>query len=187
MALSHLNSAQNRVQSMKDDLKNLEQARLDTFLQGISNPEPPHYQQVNNKTEPKLDKVVLKDHANCYHIGNVFMSEDNTVQWISLIVEHNEVEAYTSNEVPKDPMNPLTIPIPDSVVLDLIPLFSAKFAAIKERCDKINDTRAFARATLHLQGRQHVYGKVSSWSSQRQDLSRFQEDLLDQKAQPVCL
>lgn len=161
MDYSHLNSAQVRVQSIKEDLKNHDLDHLQSFLQGVSDPEPPNYCKMHGKVEPKLEKVTLKEGANIYNIGNVLFSTDNTVHRVYFAVEKGEIEAYFEAPLPKDSGNPLSLPILDSILMDLLPLWGMKFSAIRRRMTQINDVRAFANNAPN-QPEQHLsYGKVS--------------------------
>ncbi|KAF2273856.1 uncharacterized protein EI97DRAFT_480032 [Westerdykella ornata] len=146
MEYSHLNTAQSRVHAMKADLQNFDTDHLQSFLDGISDPEPPDYRKVNGKVVPSLQKVTLKESANKYHIGNVLFTVElpNEVQDVSLLVQKGEVDVFMDDPIPKDPNNPLSYPILDSIFMDLIPLWGAKYKAIKQRMVQINDVRAYA-------------------------------------------
>jgi hypothetical protein len=160
MSSSHLNSAQARAQAMKEDLKNLNLDHLQSFLEGISDPEPPHYTKVDGRVWPTLRKVTLREGANTYHVGNVMFVDENTIHNVDLVVEHAEVEAYMHDALPKDLNNPLTQPIIDAILVDLIPLFDVKFKAIKERMFLINDVRAYAHNAPNSPEQRFKYGKV---------------------------
>jgi hypothetical protein len=146
---------------MKEDLKNHDPNHLRSFLEGISDPEPPHYRKMNGKTEPPLEKVTLKPDANNFHVGNVIMAEGSAVRYIYFTVNKDEVEACETDALPKDQANPLSVTIPQVILLDLYPLWDAKFKAIKQCLLQVNDVRSYAYNAPNQPGRNFSYGKVS--------------------------
>jgi hypothetical protein len=167
MDTSHLNSAQLRVQSIKEDLKNHDVLHLETFIDGIGDPEPPDYRKINGKIQPSLAQVTLKESAMKYDMGNVFFSDESVTERILLTMEKGEVEAYNEDAYPKDPNNPLSSPILDAIFMSLTPLWKAKYEAIVRRMDSINQVRVFAHNAPHQPEKKFSYGKVSYPKSQK--------------------
>ncbi|KAF2652324.1 hypothetical protein K491DRAFT_760415 [Lophiostoma macrostomum CBS 122681] len=159
MDYSHLNSSQLRVQSIKEELKNHNVLHLETFIDGINDPEPPDYRKVNGKIQPSLAQVTLKDGAKKYDMGNVFFSEDSSTSRVMLAMERGEVEAYRLDPHPKDPNNPLSSSILDNIFVSLLPLWKAKYEAIIRRMDSINQVRVYAHNAPHQPEKKFSYGK----------------------------
>jgi hypothetical protein len=158
---SHLNGAQSRAQKIKDELKTLDLDHLQSFLEGINDPEPPNYRKVNGIIEPPLLKVTLKESATSYQVGNVDFASANHIRAVTLVVNNGQAEIEVHDPLPKNPENPLSIPILDAVVLDLFPLWDAKHKAIKHRMTQINDVRAYAHNCPNQPELRLTYGKVS--------------------------
>ncbi|KAF2868487.1 hypothetical protein BDV95DRAFT_643248 [Massariosphaeria phaeospora] len=144
------NRAQKRAQIIRDELKYLEPHHLDTFIDGISDDEPPTYRFIENKIHPPLSQVGLKDSATKYDLGNVrFPHERDAVYWAQLIVDNARFDLRVSEALPNDESNILTHPIQAFVANDMLPLFEAKFEAIHQRRSKINEARQFAYSMLN--------------------------------------
>lgn len=169
---SHLNSSQIRAQSIMEDLKNHDLDHLQSFFDGLADPEPPNYRKINGKTEPKLEKVTLKQDAKTYQVGNVLFCEDNSIQYVYLKEENGEMEAFTSDPLPKDRNDQLSTSILDSILVDLIPLWNEKFKAIKRRLTQINDLRSYAHNTPNSPEPHLRHGKVSPISVQRKSFGK---------------
>ena len=69
--LSGLNKPQKRALILRDQLRYLEPAHLDTFLNGVTVDEPPTYQHFNGATYPPLAQVTIKEEATSFDLGNV--------------------------------------------------------------------------------------------------------------------
>ena len=69
--LSGLNKPQKRALILRDQLRYLEPAHLDIFLNGVTADEPPTYQHFNSATYPPLAQVTIKEEATSFDLGNV--------------------------------------------------------------------------------------------------------------------
>jgi hypothetical protein len=156
----HLNSHQVRAQTIKEELKNVDPDHLQTFLAGISDPEPPDYRLINGKVVPELTQVKLKEDANRFQVGNVYLA-DRGIVGVRFDVEDGEIQAYELDPIPKDDENPLSAPIPDFVMMDLLPLWKAKYEQMERRMRSINDVRAYAHSVCNQPEPSFTYGKVS--------------------------
>jgi hypothetical protein len=162
MDTSYLNAAQNRAQTIKEELKRRDIDHLHSFIDGISDPEPPNYRKINGIVQPPLTMVTLKEGASNYHVGNVrFGEEDNDIQDVTLGVNTGEVEIHLNDALPEDSRNPLSVPVLDAVIVDLVPLWAEKYKAIKERVMQINDVRTFTHNCPNQPQPRLTYGKVS--------------------------
>lgn len=155
---SDLNPAQARVQKIKDELRTLDIDHLHSFLEGITDPEPPNYQKVTGVVKPPPAKVTLKESATTYKVGNVEFEDE--IHAISLVVKDGVVEVKFDDALPRDSGNSLCFPIHDAVLLDLIPLWEVKYKAIKHRMAQINDVRAYAYNCPNQPEPRLKYGKV---------------------------
>lgn len=160
MNQSQLNPRQARVQNIKDELKPLDLDHLQSFLEGLSDPEPPNYRKVNGIVEPPLVKVTMKESATTYEVGNVEFTATGEIHSVGLGVKDGEVEIYLFEALQKDSGHPLCYPIHDTVLIDLIPLWEAKHKAIKQRMLQINDVRAYAYNSPNQPEPRLTYGKV---------------------------
>lgn len=161
MSHSHLNSAQTRAQDLLEDLKNLDLDHLQSFMEGVCDPEPPAYKKVNGKIEPPLAKITLREGANVYRLGNVVNPEDNSIYNADCVVENNKLELLASEPLPQEPSGLLSHPIIDEVMSQLIDHWGEKFKAIKQRIAQLNDLRTQAYNSPNQPGTRLSYGKVS--------------------------
>lgn len=69
--LSGLNKPQKRALILRDQLRYLEPAHLDIFLNGVTADEPPTYQHFNSATYPPLAQVTIKEEATSFDLGNL--------------------------------------------------------------------------------------------------------------------
>ena len=162
MTASHLNSSQLRVQALTQDLKNLDVFHLETHIDGLGNPEPPDYRKVDGKVQPDLVNATIKESAKTYDFGNVLLTEDETTSRIVLHMHAGEVDAHQEEPYPKDPANPLSVPVFDAVLVDLIPFWKAKYEAIERRLSSINQARAVAHNAPNQPERKFSYTEVRS-------------------------
>ncbi|KAH9872581.1 hypothetical protein J1614_004974 [Plenodomus biglobosus] len=151
-----LNTPQKRALILRDQLRWLEPHHLDTFIEGLANPEPPHYKKTNSITKPDLVLVTLKESASRFDLGNViFPEEDSIVLHAYLVLEGGKIETLSRLQALKtgsdegssssalkhwrrEPNTPVTPHITNNrpiVGLSSIPasLKAATFAAIPEQ------------------------------------------------------
>lgn len=55
----------------------LQPAHLDTFLNGVTEDEPPTYKHINGATYPPLAQVTVKENATSFDLGNVQFSDSD--------------------------------------------------------------------------------------------------------------
>lgn len=164
--LSHLNKPQKRALILRDQLRYKDPQHLDSFLDGISNPEPPHYFRTNGKIQPLLREVTLKDSATRYDLGNViFPDEGNAVYHAYLTVEGNCFEMRTSKPLPRDDGDLDSVPIHCFIAKGIIPLFKEKFETIFARKTAINEARRLAYKIPNVPAARFQEGEVGCYGS----------------------
>jgi len=172
LALSHLNKAQKRTIILRDELRFLDPRHLDTFIEGIGNPEPPPYKKdYHGNIYPPLVAVKIKPTAMQVDLGNVAFPNRN-IRRVYLTYEAGNFEMRDTEPMPQEDDNLYSVPIFNTMAKHILPLFKAKFAAIQQRQRTLNDTRRFAFDSV-LQGRpqdQHGHGKVRD---SREDTGRY--------------
>ena len=160
-----LNKPQKRALILRDQLRYTDPHHLDTFIEGITDDEPPTYRRINGVVFPPLALVSLKDTATRFDLGNVlFPEEGNAVRHVYLTVEHDRFEMRTSDALPKDKANLDSVPIHGFIAGTMVPMFKEKFQAIYARQNKINEAR---RVAFHMPSQplaQFHEGQVSRWS-----------------------
>ncbi|KAF1850851.1 uncharacterized protein K460DRAFT_240045, partial [Cucurbitaria berberidis CBS 394.84] len=140
-----LNKPQKRALILRDQLRYTEPRHLDTFIEGITDDEPPTYRKINGKVVPTLTLVTIKDTATRFDLGNVFFpEEDNAVHRVYLTVEDGQFEMRTEVPLPKNDANLESVPIHGFIAGGMVQMFKEKFQAIFARKDKINDARRAA-------------------------------------------
>ena len=140
--LSGLNKPQKRALILRDQLRYLEPAHLDTFLNGVTADEPPTYQHFNGATYPPLAQVTIKEEATSFDLGNVQFSDTNGKTYRAyLTVEGGRFEIRTEDALPELDAELASVPIHRFVAENMLPLFKAKYKAIHARMEKINEAR----------------------------------------------
>lgn len=142
--LNHLNRSQKRAFILRDQLKFLDAQHLDTFLSGISSPEPPRYQLINGKVQPSLTQVELKEEAVRFDLGNVLFRKDKSIRTVHLVVEEGSCEVREYAARPQDDADLYSVPIEQYIAMGIVPLFRAKYEAIEARKRMVNETRRYA-------------------------------------------
>jgi len=157
----YFNRAMKRIQSIKDELTNLEFDHLNTFLEGVCEIEPPKYRHVNGKIQPDLVMVKRKDKTFTYDFGNIYYESTDEIQHVKFWMDNGTFKARRSERLPKDENVFLSIPIHRSVAQDIVPLYRMKHQRISEYMDYINDRRRMAYNLPIQKVRLSVNGKVS--------------------------
>ena len=140
--LSGLNKPQKRALILRDQLRYLEPAHLDTFLNGVTADEPPTYQHFNSATYPPLAQVTIKEEATSFDLGNVQFSDTNGKTYRAyLTVEGGRFEIRTEDALPELDAELASVPIHRFVAENMLPLFKDKYKAIHARMEKINEAR----------------------------------------------
>ena len=143
--LACLNKPQKRALILRDQLRYLEPAHLDTFLIGVTTDEPPTYKNVNGAVYPPLAQVTIKEEATSFDLGNVqFPEEGGAIYRACLTVEDERFEMRTEDALPKDDAELASVCIHRFVAENMFPLFKAKYKAIHARMEKINEARRVA-------------------------------------------
>jgi hypothetical protein len=143
-----LNKPQKRALILRDQLRYTSATHLDSFIQGINDPEPPAYRRINGTIYPPLVMVMLKDTATRYDLGNVHFENDvsgaNGVHHAYLTVENGAFELRTEEALPWDDANLASVPIHVFIARTMVSMFEAKFQAIWARKNQINELRQVA-------------------------------------------
>ncbi|KAF3053293.1 hypothetical protein E8E11_009823 [Didymella keratinophila] len=143
--LSSLNKPQKRALILRDQLRYLEPAHLDRYLDGITADEPPTYKHINGTVCPPLAQVTIKDDATRFDLGNVQFPEEGGVTYRAyLTVEDGRFEMRTEDPLPKNDAELASVSIHRFVAENMSPLFKAKYKAIHARMEKINEARRVA-------------------------------------------
>lgn len=142
--VAHLNRAQKRALILRDQLKFLDPAHLDTYLDGLDDPEPPAYRLVNGQVQPPLTEITLKEGKDKLDLGNVRFRRNKQIRRVHLIIENGVCEMRESEAHPEDDANLESVAIECWIAENIIPLFRAKYEAIDMRKHSLNETRCFA-------------------------------------------
>lgn len=143
--LACLNKPQKRALILRDQLRYLEPAHLDSFLVGVTTDEPPTYRKVNSTVRPPLTQITIKEDATRFDLGNVqFPEEGGVIYRAYLTVEDKRFEMRTEDALPKDDAELGSVAIHRFVAENMFPLFKAKYKAIHARMEKINEARRVA-------------------------------------------
>ncbi|KAF1957526.1 hypothetical protein CC80DRAFT_592776 [Byssothecium circinans] len=145
---AHLNRAQKRIFIIRDELKFLDPLHLDTFLSGISEPEPPNFRLTNASVQPPLTDITLKESATQVDLGNVRFREaaKSIVRRVHLYIEDGRCEMRESEALPEEEANLDSVPIDVYLIKSTVTLFQAKFEAVDKRCRQLNEVRKAAYA-----------------------------------------
>ena len=143
--LACLNKPQKRALILRDQLRYLDPAHLDTFLDGLTTDEPPTYKDINGVVHPPLTQVSIKEEATQFDLGNVqFPEEGGQTYRAYLTVEDGRFEMRTKDALPLDDADLASVSMHRFVAENMFPLFKAKFQAIHARMEKINEARRVA-------------------------------------------
>ncbi|KAF2847328.1 hypothetical protein T440DRAFT_212839 [Plenodomus tracheiphilus IPT5] len=140
-----LNKPQKRALILRDKLRWYDPQHLDSFIEGLANPEPPHYKKINGITKPDLILVKLKDSASHFDLGNViFPDEDKGILHAYLALEDGKVEMHTEEALSQSDQNINHIAIHGFIASTMVPMFKDKIGLIMARINKFNDVRRAA-------------------------------------------
>jgi hypothetical protein len=140
-----LNKPQKRALILRDQLRFVEPQHLNSFIEGLSNDEPPTYTLVNGVIKPELVFVTLKEEASRFDLGNVILPEENnSVHRVYLLVEDGQVQMSAEDPLPLDENVLDSLPIHGFIARSTVPLFKKKFHTIYTRMKKINEARRAA-------------------------------------------
>lgn len=161
--LACLNKSQKRALILRDQLRYLEPAHLDTFLSDITADEPPTYKHVNGAVFPPLAQVTIKEEATRFDLGNVqFPEHGGEIHRTYLTVENGRFEMRTEDALPEDDADIASVGIHRFVAENMFPLFKAKYKAIHARMEKINEARRVAYNMLNHPPARFEDGEVSA-------------------------
>jgi hypothetical protein len=159
-----LNKPQKRALILRDHLRYTDISHLDSFIQGIANPEPPAYKRINGTVYPQLVMVTLKDSATRYDLGNVHFENDvsgaSGIYHAYLTAEDGTFELRTEEALPADEANLDSVPIHVFIARTMVSMFEAKFQAIWARKNQINEIRQVAFNTTNQPAEKFQEGKV---------------------------
>ena len=143
--LASLSKSQKRALILRDQLRYLEPAHLDSHLDGLTADEPPIYRRIKEKVSPPLTQVTLKKEAARFDLGNVqFPEEGGEIHRVYLTVEDGRFEMRTEDALPGNDAVLASKPIHRFVAENMFPLFKTKYKAIHARMDRINEARRIA-------------------------------------------
>lgn len=137
--MAHLSPGQRRVVLLRDQLRYLDPAHLDTFLVGLEEPEPPAYKNTNEGVQPPLIRVAISASITRFDLGNV-ESETELVR-VHLTFENGAFGWIESEALPVDGGNPDAVPIQKFLTRDIVRLHKVKFTAIYNRAVTFNTAR----------------------------------------------
>ena len=158
-----LNKPQKRALILRDQLRHLEPAHLDTFLDVVTADEPPTYKNVNGVVHPPLAQVTIKGDATRFDLGNVQFSEEGGGTFHAfLTVEDERFEMRTEDPLPRDDAELGSVGIHRFIAENMFPLFKAKYKAIHARMEKINEARRVAYNMLNHPPAKFEEGEVRS-------------------------
>jgi len=164
--LSSLNTSQTRALVLRDHLRWLDPVHLDSFLEGILPVEPPAYNRINSTVYPALSMVTLKDTANRYDLGNIYMANDDVlphdIYHGFLTNENGRIEIRTEEAMPADDADLATVPIHFFVGRNMSDLFRDKCNAIFARMSMVNGVRQAAYKSVNQPPLQLLEGEVST-------------------------
>ncbi|KAI4678084.1 uncharacterized protein J4E88_006603 [Alternaria novae-zelandiae] len=142
---SALNKPQKRALILRDQLRYVDPTHLNTFIEGLSNDEPPTYTRVNGVVKPDLVFVTLKEEATRFDLGNVILPEEkNAIHRIYLVVEDNQVQMHVEDPLPLEEDELDSHPIHGFIARGMLPLFKEKYQILYMRVNKINGARRAA-------------------------------------------
>lgn len=142
---SALNKPQKRALILRDQLRYVDPTHLNTFIEGLSNDEPPTYTRVNGVVKPDLVFVTLKEEATRFDLGNVILPEEkNAIHRIYLVVEDNQVQMHVEDPLPLEEDELDSHPIHGFIARGMLPLFKEKYQILYMRVNKINEARRAA-------------------------------------------
>jgi hypothetical protein len=140
-----LNKPQKRALVLRDQLRYVEPAHLNTFIEGITDDEPPTYTKINGVTKPELAFVTLKEEAKQFDLGNVILPEGgNVMHHVHLVVDNGQIEMHADDPIPVDENDMNSVPIHGFIAKTTVDMFKNKYMAILMRVNKINEARRAA-------------------------------------------
>ncbi|KAF1934574.1 hypothetical protein EJ02DRAFT_439768 [Clathrospora elynae] len=158
-----LNKPQKRALILRDQLRFVEPRHLDTFIEGLTNDEPPTYRKINGVIQPPLNLVTFKDNATRFDLGNVlFPDENNAVHRVYLVVEDDQIQMRAEEALPLDCANLDSVAIHGFIAGTMVPMFKEKFRAIFAKMNKINEARRAAHSMPNLVQMQFEEGETLS-------------------------
>lgn len=142
-ALAHLNKTQKRHFILREQLKYHDPQHLDLFIDGIANPEPPVYRHVSDGVTPPLQELSIKERAKTFHLGNVQFN-DGSVRRIRAVCVGKAFEIRDDDHVRLDDEALESVAISPHVAELTMGLYRAKYEALHERVQTLNETRKHA-------------------------------------------
>ena len=135
-----MNRAQKRAFILRDQLKYDEDKHLDAFIDGICDPEPPHYERTSTGIQPPYKEVTITDSTMRFDLGNVEF-KDKSVRRVHLACVGDSFEMQESDAISpeEDPFN--SVPLNYFIAQNIMPVFRKKYEAIYVRVQRINDMR----------------------------------------------
>jgi hypothetical protein len=152
-SVAHMNRPQKRAFILRDKLKWLDAKHLDSFLAGMSDPEPPNYRLMNGKLHPPFTEVTLKEDATRLNLGNVIFTrgQHEHISQVYFMIDKGNCEMSESEALPEKDDDLDSVPIHVFIVQQMIPLFMKKYEAIENRKRSLNSLRQAARDGVNRQ------------------------------------
>jgi hypothetical protein len=139
--LTALSASQKRALILRDHLRYLAPHHLDSFLAGISSPEPPAYRVVKGAVYPPLAHVTLQPQAMRFELGNVSFPGDVVLR-AALVCVDERVEMHTEEDgVKLEEDGDGGVPIHVFLAEKMAGLFWDKVEKVRERCAEVNRAR----------------------------------------------
>ncbi|KAL5121661.1 hypothetical protein ACEQ8H_000347 [Pleosporales sp. CAS-2024a] len=160
-----LNKAQRRALMLREGLRWTDSHHLDSFMVGLSEPEPPVYKRSNGNVVPSLAMVTVSAAATRFDLGNVKFDPASDagpagIHRAYLTVEDGSFELRTEEALVLDQGHLEAVPIHSFIAKTMVGLFEAKFKAIWARKNQINEIRraAFEMASKARDGTEFSKG-----------------------------
>ena len=140
-----LNKPQKRALILRDQLRYVDPAHLNSFIEGITDDEPPTYTKINGVIKPELAFVTLKVEATRFDLGNVILPEErNAIYRVHFVVDDGQIEMRAGEPMPLDDNVFDSVPIHGFIARQTVNMFKDKYHAIFTRMNKINEARRAA-------------------------------------------
>jgi hypothetical protein len=173
--LAALSASQKRALILRDHLRYLAPHHLDSFLAGISSPEPPPYRVVKGAVHPPLANVTLQPQAMRFELGNVSFA-GGVVMRAALVCVDGRVEMRTEEDgVKLEEDGDGGVPIHVFLAEKMAGLFWDKVEKVRERCAEVNRVRREGWEKARRVQREVREGRVSDgggaddgWQAQTQ-------------------
>jgi hypothetical protein len=157
-----LNKPQKRALVLRDQLRYVDPAHLNTFIEGITDDEPPTYTKINGVIKPDLTFVTVKEEATRFDLGNIILPDErNAIQHVYLVIDNGQIQMRAEAPLPLDDDVMESVPIHAFIAKSTVDMFRDKYFLIHMRVKKINEARRAAFNMPNLPPAMFHNGEVS--------------------------